>query len=237
VLETINGLVRQLAGEISIEPQNIRRPLLPAHDHDSPAARFASALHPGGALRPDGELRSRTARPGRRPKYRSAGHRGLCPGVGSYVGGDITSGLLCTDLSTNAHDVFLFMDIGTNGEIVIGNADWMVACACSAGPAFEGAGIKCGMRGGRRRHRAGGYWRQRARLEFSVIVAASRQASAIRVSSRWWANCFGRKLWTAPAASSSHPARAGSCNKTVAARSGWPLPSNPDRQGPGNHRG
>ncbi len=38
------------------------------------------------------------------------------------------------------------MDIGTNGEIVIGNADWMVACACSAGPAFEGAGIKCGMR-------------------------------------------------------------------------------------------
>lgn len=40
----------------------------------------------------------------------------------------------------------LFMDIGTNGEIVIGNAEWMVACACSAGPAFEGAGIRCGMR-------------------------------------------------------------------------------------------
>ena len=68
------------------------------------------------------------------------------PGVGSYVGGDITSGLLCTELPTNNRDVFLFMDIGTNGEIVIGNADWMVACACSAGPAFEGAGIKCGMR-------------------------------------------------------------------------------------------
>ncbi len=68
------------------------------------------------------------------------------PGVGSYVGGDITSGLLCTELPTNQQDVFLFMDIGTNGEIVIGNADWMVACACSAGPAFEGAGIKCGMR-------------------------------------------------------------------------------------------
>ena len=68
------------------------------------------------------------------------------PGVGSYVGGDITSGLLCTELPTNHDDVFLFMDIGTNGEIVIGNADWMVACACSAGPAFEGAGIKCGMR-------------------------------------------------------------------------------------------
>jgi uncharacterized 2Fe-2S/4Fe-4S cluster protein (DUF4445 family) len=38
------------------------------------------------------------------------------------------------------------MDIGTNGEIVLGNADWMIACACSAGPAFEGSGIHCGMR-------------------------------------------------------------------------------------------
>jgi uncharacterized 2Fe-2S/4Fe-4S cluster protein (DUF4445 family) len=71
------------------------------------------------------------------------------PGVGSYVGGDITAGLLTTDFLTNTHDVFLFMDIGTNGEIVIGNADWMVGCACSAGPAFEGAGIKCGMRASR----------------------------------------------------------------------------------------
>ncbi|MHB1457778.1 MAG: ASKHA domain-containing protein [Armatimonadota bacterium] len=68
------------------------------------------------------------------------------PGVGSYVGGDITSGLLCTDIPINHDDVFLFLDIGTNGEIVLGNADWMVTCACSAGPAFEGSGIKCGMR-------------------------------------------------------------------------------------------
>lgn len=70
----------------------------------------------------------------------------FAPGVGSYVGGDITAGLLCTDLPTNGTEVFLFLDIGTNGEIVIGNAEWMVACACSAGPAFEGSGIKCGMR-------------------------------------------------------------------------------------------
>lgn len=68
------------------------------------------------------------------------------PGVGSYVGGDITAGLLSTDLPTNHDDVFLFLDIGTNGEIVVGNADWMVGCACSAGPAFEGSGITCGMR-------------------------------------------------------------------------------------------
>lgn len=70
----------------------------------------------------------------------------FAPGVGSYVGGDITAGLLSTDLPTKSDQVFLFLDIGTNGEIVIGNAEWMVACACSAGPAFEGSGIKCGMR-------------------------------------------------------------------------------------------
>ncbi len=70
----------------------------------------------------------------------------FAPGVGSYVGGDITAGLLATELATSADQVFLFMDIGTNGEIVIGNRDWMVGCACSAGPAFEGSGIKCGMR-------------------------------------------------------------------------------------------
>ena len=70
----------------------------------------------------------------------------FAPGVGSYVGGDITAGLLSTDLLVDRDDVFLFLDIGTNGEIVIGNADWLVACACSAGPAFEGSGIQCGMR-------------------------------------------------------------------------------------------
>jgi uncharacterized 2Fe-2S/4Fe-4S cluster protein (DUF4445 family) len=91
----------------------------------------------------------------------------LAPGVGSYVGGDITSGLLCTPLVSDHDSVFLFLDIGTNGEIVVGNADWMVGCACSAGPAFEGAGIKCGMRattGAIERVRFAG-----DRLEYEVI--------------------------------------------------------------------
>ncbi len=70
----------------------------------------------------------------------------FAPGVGSYVGGDISAGLLCTDIPFKNEDIYLFLDIGTNGEIVLGNSDWMVTCACSAGPAFEGSGIKCGMR-------------------------------------------------------------------------------------------
>jgi uncharacterized 2Fe-2S/4Fe-4S cluster protein (DUF4445 family) len=68
------------------------------------------------------------------------------PCVGSYVGGDITAGMLCTDLATETEQINLFIDIGTNGELVIGNRDFLMTCACSAGPAFEGAGIECGMR-------------------------------------------------------------------------------------------
>jgi uncharacterized 2Fe-2S/4Fe-4S cluster protein (DUF4445 family) len=68
------------------------------------------------------------------------------PCVGSYVGGDITAGVLCTDLATDTDEVSLFIDIGTNGEIVVGNRDFLITCACSAGPAFEGGGIGCGMR-------------------------------------------------------------------------------------------
>ena len=70
----------------------------------------------------------------------------ISPAVGSYVGGDITAGLLCTDIASGTEDVNLFIDIGTNGELVIGNHDFLVTCACSAGPAFEGGGIDYGMR-------------------------------------------------------------------------------------------
>ncbi len=67
------------------------------------------------------------------------------PSVASYVGGDIVSGTLVTDMA-NGEDIVLFIDIGTNGEIVLGNQDWLVSCACSAGPCFEGGGIAFGMR-------------------------------------------------------------------------------------------
>ncbi len=70
----------------------------------------------------------------------------ISPAVGSYVGGDITSGLLCTSIASGDEKVNLFIDIGTNGELVIGNQEFLLTCACSAGPAFEGGGIECGMR-------------------------------------------------------------------------------------------
>ena len=67
------------------------------------------------------------------------------PCVGSYVGGDITAGLLASRMHRNP-EVALFMDIGTNGEIVVGNNEWLITAATSAGPCFEGSGIRHGMR-------------------------------------------------------------------------------------------
>lgn len=67
------------------------------------------------------------------------------PGVASYVGADITAGVLSSGVYLS-EEVVLFLDVGTNGEMVLGNRDWMVTCACSAGPAFEGAGVVDGMR-------------------------------------------------------------------------------------------
>lgn len=67
------------------------------------------------------------------------------PGVASYVGSDISAGVYAIGMdSTEA--LTLFMDVGTNGEIVLGSRQWLVTCACSAGPAFEGAGVSHGMR-------------------------------------------------------------------------------------------
>ncbi|MEJ2672985.1 MAG: ASKHA domain-containing protein [Deltaproteobacteria bacterium] len=65
--------------------------------------------------------------------------------VSSYVGGDIVSGVLASGIYKDPK-LTLFIDIGTNGEIVIGNQQWLACAACSAGPAFEGGGIKYGMR-------------------------------------------------------------------------------------------
>jgi len=76
------------------------------------------------------------------------GGRGLLyclPSVAAYIGSDITAGILATGLH-RSRKLSLFIDIGTNGEVVLGNREWMVAASSSAGPAFEGSGIKHGMR-------------------------------------------------------------------------------------------
>jgi uncharacterized 2Fe-2S/4Fe-4S cluster protein (DUF4445 family) len=69
----------------------------------------------------------------------------IFPSFGAYVGGDITAGLLASGMNRDAR-TRLFVDIGTNCEIVLGNRDWLLGTAAPAGPAFEGAAIRCGMR-------------------------------------------------------------------------------------------
>ena len=69
----------------------------------------------------------------------------VLPSVGAYVGGDITAGVISTGMYLT-EKLTLFIDIGTNGEMVLGNKDWLLSCACSAGPAFEGGGVGDGMR-------------------------------------------------------------------------------------------
>jgi len=67
------------------------------------------------------------------------------PGVASYVGADISAGVIGSQMCAS-EALTLFLDVGTNGETVLGDCDWLISCACSAGPAFEGAGVQDGMR-------------------------------------------------------------------------------------------
>jgi uncharacterized 2Fe-2S/4Fe-4S cluster protein (DUF4445 family) len=66
------------------------------------------------------------------------------PGVSSYVGADITAGVVASGID-EAEQPCMLIDLGTNGEIVLGNSEWLVCCSASAGPAFEGSGVQCGV--------------------------------------------------------------------------------------------
>ena len=69
----------------------------------------------------------------------------IYPNISSYVGGDIVAGVIASGMY-RSEKLSLYIDIGTNAEIAIGSKDWLACAACSAGPAFEGGGIKFGMR-------------------------------------------------------------------------------------------
>ena len=146
VLQTINGRIDELVernGIDSVEidkmtvagnptmihlflglwPESIRlEPYVPTINHLLPVKARELALH----INPEATV-------------------DCLPGVGAYVGADTTAGVLSSRMY-QTEELTLFIDIGTNGEIVLGNFDWLLSCACSAGPAFEGAGVHSGMR-------------------------------------------------------------------------------------------
>ena len=120
---TVAGNTTMMHLFIGLPPTSIRlTPYIPAVNHPLPllAADVGLGIHPLAAV-------------------------DCLPGVASYVGADITAGVLASGLA-NAEELTLFIDVGTNGEMVLGTREWLVTCACSAGPAFEGAGVVCGMR-------------------------------------------------------------------------------------------
>ena len=108
---------------LGLPPQSIRlAPFITAVNQPPPvlAGALGLAIHPAAAV-------------------------DCLPGVASYVGADISAGVVSSGL-LEAEKLTLFLDVGTNGEMVLGMRDWLATCACSAGPAFEGAGVEHGMR-------------------------------------------------------------------------------------------
>ncbi|HEU4949522.1 MAG TPA: ASKHA domain-containing protein, partial [Candidatus Deferrimicrobiaceae bacterium] len=146
LLSGVDGLMRRLiassraAGEITdvvaagntvishflygISPSPIRRP--PYH----PVRKEYPAV-PGETL-------------GTGPETARASWR-IFPSLGGFVGGDVVAGILASGMHRK-EEVSLLFDVGTNGEVVLGNRDWLIACSSSAGPAFEGGEVGCGMR-------------------------------------------------------------------------------------------
>ncbi|HXP63075.1 MAG TPA: ASKHA domain-containing protein [Dongiaceae bacterium] len=147
VVGTINRLIRQVAASRGVEPLEISHAALSGN---TVMTHLLLGLNPEylrlapytPTLLEVPCLRNAEVGLQLHPQARLA----FSPCVGSYVGGDITAGILCTDLAADTEEINLFVDIGTNGEIVLGNKSFLMACACSAGPAFEGGGIACGMR-------------------------------------------------------------------------------------------
>jgi uncharacterized 2Fe-2S/4Fe-4S cluster protein (DUF4445 family) len=146
VIGTINGLIRELIAGSGVNVSRVSHMtaagntimthlllgLDPKYIRESPYTPVANYIPPVRAVNLGLEVGEHV-------------HLYTFPSVASYVGGDIVSGVLGSGIYQRK-PLTLYIDIGTNGEIVIGNSAWMVTAACSAGPAFEGGGIKHGMR-------------------------------------------------------------------------------------------
>jgi len=146
VIQTLNGLIEEVCQ---------RQDISPTHIHRMTVAGNTTMIHLFLALWPEPIRREPFIPTVNHPLPVRARELGLhinpeatvdcLPGIGSYVGADITAGVLSSKMFATEM-LTLFIDVGTNGEIVLGNNDWLISCACSAGPAFEGSGVRSGMR-------------------------------------------------------------------------------------------
>jgi uncharacterized 2Fe-2S/4Fe-4S cluster protein (DUF4445 family) len=146
VLDTINRLINDLAGDKEISTGEISACAMGAN---STMVHLLLGLEPNRICKPP------YIPVVNNPGLLAAGEVGLdimplapvyfLPGVGSYVGGDVIGGVLVSGMYKSS-EITLFVDIGTNGEMILGNKDWLAACAGAAGPALEGGVALSGMR-------------------------------------------------------------------------------------------
>jgi len=146
VLDTINQLIAQVSKRAHAKPQDIVKATVAGN---STMTHLFLGI-PASSIRLSPFITAVN-----QPPLITAGTIGLginpeatidcLPGVASYVGADITAGVLACRMD-ETEKLSLFLDVGTNGETVLGSREWLVTCACSAGPAFEGAGVLNGMR-------------------------------------------------------------------------------------------
>lgn len=146
IIEDVNNLSRRLAEEAAIQPEEIRavsvagntamthfflnldpyhlcrEPYIPKVNSIDPfpAEALALAIHPSAPVL-------------------------VFPNVGSYFGGDLIAGILASGMA-DSEKISMLIDVGTNAEVVLGNRDWLIACAGAAGPALEGGVARMGMR-------------------------------------------------------------------------------------------
>ena len=145
LVEDINRLIAALAGECDVSLKDITAVV---------CAGNTAMMHFLLELPTDNMRRAPyiavTTEP---PPFRAAevgikiNPRGLLlavPGIGGWVGGDLSAGILATGMY-EMEGIGMLVDVGTNGEIIIGNKQWLMACSASAGPCLEAAGVKCGM--------------------------------------------------------------------------------------------
>lgn len=144
VTDTMNSLIAELADSCQVSPNDVTCLICSGN---------TTMIHLLLGIDPTSIRREPYVPVAQRVPITRAGQLGLnvnpnalvyCfPAVGGYVGGDITSGVLATGMA-ESDKLSMLIDVGTNGEIVIGNNEWLMCCSCSAGPAFEGCGIEHG---------------------------------------------------------------------------------------------
>ncbi len=148
IVDTINGIVGKLVERTGIDPEMISHMTAAGNTTmtclllgiDPKYLRMAPYVPPADFI-----PAVRAVNLGGGIKVGRHVHLYTFPSVSSYVGGDIVAGIVGSGVF-ETEKITLYIDIGTNGEVVIGNREWLIATSCSAGPAFEGGGIKHGMR-------------------------------------------------------------------------------------------